>query len=167
MARFGITTFGSVRRVHHGVLRDDAVQREQIRRDRVHLVGRQRLRRHVRHRAADVVEHRRRVRPVAADRAHRRRLAQRALPADELIVRPPRAVDAVAREALRLVDRLAGRRGARARRQARAVRADADRPSPRPAPAWPARRAPGLPAPPRTRAMRAERSRERDRDAYA
>ena len=42
---------------------------EQIRRDRIRLIGGQRAGRRERHRATDVVEQRRRVRPVVADRA--------------------------------------------------------------------------------------------------
>jgi len=107
---------------------DDAVQEQQVRRQGVHLVGVERLRLRPWHRAADVIEQRRRKGPVAADGAHRRRVAQRAVAADELIARLTHALLAVACDALGGVHAGAGARGARARRQSGAARSDADVP---------------------------------------
>ena len=98
------------------LLRDDAVQREQVRGDGIRFIRRQRMRRHVRHCAPNVIEYRRRIRPVAAHGADRRGLAHRALTADEHVVRPPRAIHTMASQALRVVHRLARGRGTGARR---------------------------------------------------
>ena len=62
------------RRVERRGHRNDAIGREQVRRHGVHLIVAERTRRHLRHRAAHVVEHRRRVRPVVADRLHEPRV---------------------------------------------------------------------------------------------
>ena len=107
LSRFGITTLGSVCAFITSPSSMIAVQHSRYAVTAYVSSLRQRLRCDVRHRAAHVVEHRRRIRPVAADRADRRGLVQRALAADELIVRLACAFCAVTRQALRLVHALA------------------------------------------------------------
>ena len=50
--------------------RDDAIDEQNVRTDRINFIVGQRLGILDRHRAARVVEQRRRIRPVTADRAH-------------------------------------------------------------------------------------------------
>src|SRR5689334_6053634 len=115
-------------RIHLVLLADDAVEVKEIRGDRIDLVVAQRLRLDVRHRAAHVVEDGGRIGPVAADRAHRCLARERALAADQAIVRLARALRAVARLALLLVHGSALRRGSATRGQADAIGPDADVP---------------------------------------
>ena len=128
-SRFGIFTLGSDCASSTIVGPDDAVEIEDVGRHRVEFVAGQRFRLLERHRAPDVVEQRRRVGPVAADRLYRRLAGrERTDAADERIVRAARALLAVAGLALRGVDRFALRGGAAAGRKACAIRADADVP---------------------------------------
>src|SRR2546426_8128989 len=98
------------RRVDDRVRRNQLVEEEQVRHEAVDLVVPQRSRRVGRHRATNVVEHRRRVRPVAADGLGRswiaregKRVARHAT--DEDVVRSFFSRFAVAACAARRVDR--------------------------------------------------------------
>src|SRR5512140_1169011 len=75
--------------------RKQAVQVEDIGGDRVDVVIAQRLRRVLRHGAADIIEQGRRVGPEAADGAYRFRRCQRALPADQPVADAALAAGAV------------------------------------------------------------------------
>src|SRR5206468_4578272 len=94
--------------------------------DRVDLVVRERERIGDRHGAAHVIEERRRVRPIAAHRAHRRLGRERADATGQRIGRLAGAFRAVAGEALLLVDLQAIARGAASRWKSGAARRDAD-----------------------------------------
>src|SRR5262249_15792961 len=78
------------------------------------------------HRAADVIEHRGRIRPIAADGAHRVFRCERAVAADKLIGRFADAFRAVADLALLLVDDGSLLDAAAARSQSRAARWNTD-----------------------------------------
>src|SRR5262245_26296659 len=82
-----------------------------------------------RHRPPDVVEHRRRVRPVTADRPHGRLARQGPLAADEAIVGPAHALLAVTRLAFLRIDLGTLRWRSGARRQTAPVGRNADVPS--------------------------------------
>src|SRR5690349_17633666 len=108
-------------RVYRRIRADDVGAREDVGAQRVDVVVAQRVGRGERHRALDVVEERRRVRPVALDRLHRRLrrvgVDEGAAAADQAVAETALQVLAVARDALRLVDRLALRDGPGALRQ--------------------------------------------------
>src|SRR5882672_38265 len=116
-------------RVHHLVLGDELVEREEVRDERIHLVIRERPRRLERHRPADEVERRGGIAPEIGDRLGRLDAAGEGRGADERRRggRPLRAF-AVAHRAFRGEDRRALRGGAAARGQAGAVGQDADVP---------------------------------------
>ena len=124
-SRFGMRTAASDFGVHVASAAMTSAARQDVGAERIHLVVAEAVGRGERHRPLDVVEERRRVRPVALDRLHRRlrRVAvdERAAAADQAVTEAALQVVAVAGEALRFVDRLALRDRARALRQAAAV----------------------------------------------
>src|SRR5258705_523752 len=65
------------------IRRQQAVEAKNIGRHCINVVVAERLRRVLRHGAADVIEQRRRVLPIASDGTHRFWRSERALPADE------------------------------------------------------------------------------------
>src|SRR5207245_10605314 len=107
--------------IHLVLIADDAIEVEQVRGDGIDLVVGERLWLGVRHRPAHVVEDGRRVRPVAADRPHRRLAGKAPLAADETIVWLAAALDGVTGLAPLLVDDRPLQRGAAARRQPDAI----------------------------------------------
>src|SRR5262245_41201305 len=87
-------------RVHHVLGANDLVEMQEVGCHGVYLVVGQRLRLRVRHRSAEIVEHRSRIGPVAPNGAHGALAGERTLPTNEWVVRPPGALLAVARLAL-------------------------------------------------------------------
>src|SRR4026207_718366 len=73
-------------RVHDGLFRDDPVQAEQVRGERINFRIGQRMWRRIRHRAAHVIEHRCCIRPVAPNRFYGTPSRERPLPSNESIV---------------------------------------------------------------------------------
>ena len=107
--------------------------KEQVRDETVDLVVSQRPWGIGRHRAANVVEHRRRIRPVAADGFRRSWIAREGKrvarqPADQDVVRPFLPRFAVASCTARRVNRCALRRRAASGRESHAIRSDVDVP---------------------------------------
>ena len=90
---------------HDASSADQPVEMQQIGGHRIDLFVAQRFRRVEGHRAAHIVEHRRRIGPVAADRLDRRPIAlQRVGAADEPVVRLAFALLAMAGDAPGLID---------------------------------------------------------------
>ena len=108
---------------------NEAVEIEDVGGHRIDIVVAQRLRRVLRHRAADIVEQGRRIRPVAADGAHRFGRRERALAADQTIADAALPFGAVAGGALLAENDAAVRDAAAAGRQVRSVAADIDVPA--------------------------------------
>src|SRR5262249_41695629 len=89
----------------------------------------QRLRSVLRHGAADVIEQRRGIRPIAADGAHRFRRGESALPADKPVTDAALSLVAMTSRALLLEHLTAVADGAAAGRQAAAVAPDINVPA--------------------------------------
>jgi hypothetical protein len=122
---------GKRRRVDDRVGRNQLVQREQVRHEAVDLVVAQRPWGVGRHRPPNVVEHRRRIRPVAADGLGRSGIAREGervagQATDESVVRPFFSRLAVAGRAARRVDRRAVGGRAAPRRESHAIGPDVD-----------------------------------------
>jgi predicted dienelactone hydrolase len=115
--------------IEHRVLGNDAVEVEDIGGDGIDLVGAEGLRRVEGHGAADVVEERGGVRPIAADRLHRARRRQRPGAADQPVHWLALSLVAMAGGAALGEDPGAVARAAFPRRQAPAVGARIDVPA--------------------------------------
>ena len=104
MLRFGILIAASVLASSVASAGKQSVQIENVGGDRVDVLVAERLRRVLRHGAADIVEQRRRIGPIAADGPHRLRRRERALAADQPIA--DAALDPCRRDRPRIAARI-------------------------------------------------------------
>src|SRR5258706_14870535 len=116
--------------IERGLRRQQSVQIEDVSRNRIDIVIAQRLRRVLRHGAADIIEQRRRVGPIAADGPHRIWRRERALAADKLIANTTLALCAMTGRALLIEDLAAMADATASRRKVVAVAVNIDIPAP-------------------------------------